>query len=255
MLFKLWTILLVVHQVAADCSDVNNIDSTWSNGENGKFSFIVPKTAKKKWKIEVTFDTDVSDLQVWNGKKVKCKGNTCSFKNKKFNKKQKKGDLLELGYQIGFDSLPAPEVTSLKFNGIEVCSEGEPTTSTTIAPTKTTTTTITMVSTTTTEGGITGEPSSCESAFEYTNSWDAGANGVLYLEFPEDTDEWEVEVTFSSPITSFETWKGKNIECTGTVCKFINQDYNGEQYAGNELTIDFLIHFSELPDIVGINLN
>jgi len=247
--------LLVVHQVAADCSDVNNIDSTWSNGENGKFSFIVPKTAKKKWKIEVTFDTDVSDLQVWNGKKVKCKGNTCSFKNKKFNKKQKKGDLLELGYQIGFDSLPAPEVTSLKFNGIEVCSEGEPTTSTTIAPTTTTTTTITMASTTTTEGGITGEPGSCESAFEYTNSWDAGANGVLYLEFPEDTDEWEVEVTFSSPITSFETWKGKNIECIGTVCKFINQDYNGEQYAGNELTIDFLIHFSELPDIVGLTLN
>ena len=269
MLFKLWTILLVVHQVAADCN-VNNIDSTWPNGESqsqaGKFSFTVPKTVKK-WKIKVTFDRKVSDLQVWNGQKVKCKKKSCTFKSKKFNKKQKKGDELELGYQLDFKSLPAPEITSLTFNGIELCSEGEPTTSTTIAPTTTTTiaptttttmaptTTTTMASTTTTEGGETGEPGSCESAFEYTNPWDAGANGVLYLEFPEDTDEWEVEVTFSSPITSFETWKGKDIECTGTVCKFINQDYNGEQYAGNELTIDFLIHFSELPDIVGLTLN
>jgi hypothetical protein len=244
MLFKLWTILLVVHQVAADCSGVNKDYSTWHNGGNGKFSFIVPETTNK-WKIEVTFDRDVSDLQVWNGKKVKCKGKTCTFKNKKWNKKQKKGDQLELGYQLGFDSLPAPEVTSLKFNGVELCSEGEPTTTTTIAPT------------TTTEGGETGIPGtgSCESAFEYTNSWNAGANGVLYLEFPEDTNEWEVEVIFSSPFTSFETWKGKNVECTGTVCKFINQDYNGQQYAGNELTIDFLIHFSELPDIVGLTLN
>ena len=140
MLFKLWTILLVVHQVAADCSDVNNIDSTWPNGENGKFSFIIPKTAKKKWKIEVTFDSDVSDLQVWNGKKVKCKGKVCTFKNKKWNKKQNKGDQLDLGYQIGFDSLLAPEVISLKFNGIELCSDKEPTTTTTttIAPNTTT---------------------------------------------------------------------------------------------------------------------
>merc|ERR1712129_640192 len=56
--------------------------------ENFLSSFL--KLQKKKWKIEVTFDSDVSDLQVWNGKKVKCKGKTCTFKNKKFNKKQKK---------------------------------------------------------------------------------------------------------------------------------------------------------------------
>ena len=95
----------------------------------------------------------------------------------------------------------------------------------------------------------------CSDAFEYTNSWNSGATGVLYVEFPEDTSEWEVEVIFSSPFTSFETWKGTNVECTGTVCKFSNQDYNGQQYAGNELTIEFLIFFSELPDIVGLTLN
>ena len=95
----------------------------------------------------------------------------------------------------------------------------------------------------------------CSDAYEYTVSWDAGATGALYVEFPEDTSEWEVEVIFSSPITSFDTWFGTSVECTDTVCKFNNQDYNGQQYAGNELTIEFLIYFSEQPDIVGLTLN
>ena len=130
MLFKVWIILLVVHQVVADCSNVINVNNLWGNREKGKFSFIVPETTKK-WKMKVKFDRNIFDLQVWDGKKVKCKafgkGKACTFKNKKKNKKQNEGDQLNLGYQIVFDSsLPVPEVTSLKFNGIELCSEEEP---------------------------------------------------------------------------------------------------------------------------------
>ena len=130
MLFKLWTFLLVVHQVVADCSNVINVNDLWGNREKGTFSFIVPETTKK-WKMKIKFDRNISDLQVWDGKKVKCKafgkGKACTFKNKKKNKEQNEGDQLNLTYEIVFhSSLPVPEVTSLKFNGIELCSEEEP---------------------------------------------------------------------------------------------------------------------------------
>jgi len=69
MFLRIFTISLVVYQVTADCSDVNFISNTWPNGEQAAFSFEVPETTNG-WKMTVTFDKDVSQLQVYNGKKL-----------------------------------------------------------------------------------------------------------------------------------------------------------------------------------------
>ena len=120
MFLRIFAISLLVYQVTADCSAVNLISNTWQNGESATFFFEVPEDTNG-WEIEVTFDKDVSNLQVYNAKKAKCKGNVCTFKNRKWNKAQDKGDVLSLGYQTTFDSAPAPAVTSLKFNDHELC--------------------------------------------------------------------------------------------------------------------------------------
>ena len=70
-----------------------------------------------------------------------------------------------------------------------------------------------------------------------------------------DVETWKVTLTFSSPVTNPQIWDGLNFECTGNVCTFENQGYNGVQSAGTELKIDFVMNFASEPDLVGLTVN
>ena len=73
-------------------------------------------------------------------------------------KRQNAGSTLNLGYGIGFVSLPAPQVTALSFNGHSICGGAAPPppppVTTTVAPVTTTTPTTTVAPVTTTSGMI-----------------------------------------------------------------------------------------------------
>ena len=70
-----------------------------------------------------------------------------------------------------------------------------------------------------------------------------------------DVETWKVTLTFSSPVSNPQIWDGLNFECTGNVCTFENQGYNGVQSAGTELKIDFVMNFASEPDLVGLTVN
>lgn len=92
------TLSLCLTYVSSECNQITN---AWNKGANGEFSIEVPEDTKG-WEVTVTFDRPVKKLRVWNGRKVKCDGNVCTFKNKGWNKKQNAGTILKLGYQVKF---------------------------------------------------------------------------------------------------------------------------------------------------------
>jgi len=82
-----------------------------------------------------------------------------------------------------------------------------------------------------------------------------GKSGTLTVEFSEDVTSWTIELTFDADITDFQVWVGTNIACSGSTCTFDNQDYNGEQSAGNTLDIAFLYSFvSSTAVISGVSI-
>ena len=123
-----------------DCSETNNISSSWSTGASGVLNFKVPETTSG-WTITVTFDKNVTGLHVWNGENEICIGKACTFKNKSWNKNQYKDYTLNLGYGISYLSSPVPQVVELSFNSHNICGDS-------VASTTTTTTTTTPATTT-----------------------------------------------------------------------------------------------------------
>ena len=81
----------------------------------GDFKFKVPFKTTFGWTITVTFDKDVTSLNVYDGHNEACNGKVCTFKDKGHNKKQRKDKNLELTYRVSYSSSPAPKVVGLCF--------------------------------------------------------------------------------------------------------------------------------------------
>ena len=95
----------------------NIVEHTWNQGQNNKLRIEAPAKTFK-WKVEIEYDTAPTRLDAYQGKGEKCKKatNKCEFKNERWNKRLKAGDLLEVGYQIQFpQGSSTPEIVSLKF--------------------------------------------------------------------------------------------------------------------------------------------
>ena len=84
----------------------------------------LPETTKSGWKVEITFDTNVTTLTGNPGviDQEDCNENLCSFKNVNANKNLEKDEKLPLGYKIKYSGSKAPKVTRFKFNGKNICS-------------------------------------------------------------------------------------------------------------------------------------
>ena len=88
-----------------------------------------------------------------------------------------------------------------------------------------------------------------------TSTWATGATGSLHITFPKTVSSWKIEIIFSSPVTSFTVWDGKNEQCLGNVCSFENLGWNAQQSAGNKAKIDFLIVFASLSHVEKVMLD
>ena len=100
-----------------DCEpNIVTTGNTWTQGQDGNLQIAIPEELLK-WRVEIMYDKAATGIQAWQGKREKCftKLKKCRFQSEKYNRKQKAGDVLNLGYQIQFDddSVP-PKVTSVK---------------------------------------------------------------------------------------------------------------------------------------------
>ena len=100
-----------------------------------------------------------------------------------------------------------------------------------------------------------GGSGSCESTVTIKSTWSTGASGLLHVTFPKTVSSWKIEITFSSPVTSFTVWDGSNSQISGNVCSFENLGWNGPQTAGNKAKIDFMIGFASLPNVEKVTLD
>ena len=87
----------------------------------GNVKITVP-TATSNWKVTLTFDKDVKDIIVQNGKNENCNGKVCTFENKQ-EESLNEGDTLELVHRVGFFSEVA-QVIDVDFNGEAICEIG-----------------------------------------------------------------------------------------------------------------------------------
>merc|ERR1711996_213811 len=123
------------------------------------------------------------------------------------------GDILELPYQIQFDEDPeAPKVTSVVFKYCEAepCDEESMqeypvTDECTEAPEPTT------------EAPV-EESEEVECGVIESHSWNTGATGKVRIPVPEDTEEWEVTLTFSGPVNALDAHQGIDEACEGNIC-------------------------------------
>merc|ERR1712241_716351 len=176
----------------------------------------------------------------------------CIFGSENHNEELTAGDVLELPYQIQFDEDPeAPKVTSVVFKYCEAepCDEESMqeypvTNECTEAPEPT------------------EAPASVEEEEEYgvieSHSWNTGATGKVRIPVPEDTEDWEVTLTFSGAIDSLDAHQGLDEACEGEVCSFANESWNGVLTAGNMLELTYQATFEETedhPELVSIAFN
>merc|ERR1712038_564254 len=91
-----------------------------------------------------------------------------------------------------------------------------------------------------------------------SHSWNTGATGKVRIPVPEDTEDWEVTLTFSGPITGLDAHQGVDEACEGEVCTFTNESWNGELTAGNMLELTYQATFDETtehPELLSVALN
>merc|ERR1712136_239715 len=91
-----------------------------------------------------------------------------------------------------------------------------------------------------------------------SHAWNTGATGKVRIPVAEDTEKWEVTLTFSGAIDSLDAHQGLDEACEGEVCTFTNESWNGVLTAGNMLELTYQATFEETedhPELVSIAFN
>merc|ERR1712018_951585 len=244
---------------------------TWLQGQQGSLEITVPADTIK-WVVEMSFDKAPNHIHAHQGRDEGCdeEENVCTFGSENHNEELKAGDVLELPYQIQFDEDPeAPKVTSVvfKYCDAEPCDdesmqEYPVTDECTEAPEPTTEAPVEESEEESEEQEVESEEEE-ESEEEdcgviESHSWNTGATGKVRIPVPEDTEEWEVTLTFSGAIDSLDAHQGLDEACEGEVCTFTNESWNGVLTAGNMLELTYQATFEETedhPELVSVAFN
>jgi len=238
---------------------------TWPQGQQGNVQVTVPADTKK-WRIALTFDTPPNRIHAAQGKNERCspRKKMCFFNSEKYNMKATAGEVLDIPYEILFDeSSEAPKVTEVKFMYCDArpCGKwNEPdetikevivATECTEAPT---TEPPTEATTEETEEEDNEEEGSGETSVEEeeqcgvveSHAWNTGATGKLRIPLSENTELWEVTITFDKPIDSLEAYQGVDEMCDGETCTFTNESWNGELQSGNVVELTYQATFEDM---------
>merc|ERR1712224_1157188 len=254
LIFIMKLFLCIALLAVAAGADKCEFGHTWLQGQQGSLEITVPADTIK-WVVEMTFDKAPKHIHAHQGRDEGCdeEESVCRFGSENHNEQLTAGDVLELPYQIQFDEDPeAPKVTGIvfKYCDAEPCDEEsmqeypvadecteapEPTTE---APAE--------------------ESEEEECGVIESHSWNTGATGKVRFPVPEDTEDWEVTLTFSGPIDSLDAHQGLDEACEGAVCTFTNESWNGVLAAGNMLELTYQATFEETdehPELVSVAFN
>merc|ERR1712126_587076 len=239
---------------------------TWLQGQQGSLEVTVPADTIK-WVVEMTFDKAPNHIHAHQGRDEGCdeEEGVCRFGSENHNEELKAGDVLELPYQIQFDEDPeAPKVASVvfKYCDAEPCDEESMqeypvTNECTEAPEPTTEAPV-EESEEESEEEEEEESEEEDCGVIESHSWNTGATGKVRIPVPEDTEEWEVTLTFSGVIDSLDAHQGLDEACEGEVCTFTNETWNGVLASGNMLELTYQATFEETedhPELVSIAFN
>merc|ERR1712018_1017455 len=204
-------------------ADKCEFSHTWLQGQQGSLEVTVPADTIK-WVVEMTFDKAPKHIHAHQGRDEGCdeEEKVCRFGSENHNDELKAGDVLELSYQIQFDEDPeAPKVTSVvfKYCDAEPCDEESMqeypvTDECTEAPEPTTEAPLEESEEEVESEEEESEENSEEESEEEecgvieSHSWSTGATGKVRIPVPEDTEEWEVALTFSGAIDSLDAHQG-----------------------------------------------
>merc|ERR1712241_274954 len=259
---------------AAAVADKCEFGHTWLQGQQGSLEITVPANSVK-WTVEMAFDKPPRHIHAHQGRDEGCdeEESVCIFGSENHNEELMAGDILELPYQIQFDEDPeAPKVTSVVFKYCEAepCDEESMqeypvTNECTEAPEPTEApASVEEEDEESVEDEDEEEESEEESEEEEecgvieSHSWNTGATGKVRIPVPEDTEDWEVTLTFSGPIDSLDAHQGVDEACDGAVCTFTNESWNGALTAGNMLELTYQATFEETeehPELLSVALN
>merc|ERR1712126_433515 len=275
LIFIMKLFICIALLAVAAGADKCEFGHTWLQGQQGSLEITVPADTTK-WVIEMTFDKAPNHIHAHQGRDEGCdeKENVCTFGSENHNEELKAGDVLELPYQIQFDEDPeAPKVTSVvfKYCDSEPCDEESMqeypvTDECTEAPEPTTEAPVEESEEESEEEEVESEEEEEEESESEeedcgvieSHSWNTGATGKVRIPVPEDTEEWEVTLTFSGAIDSLDAHQGLDEACEGEVCTFTNESWNGDLTAGNMLELTYQATFEETedhPELVSIAFN
>merc|ERR1712226_948190 len=217
---------------------------TWPQGQQGNVQVTVPADTKK-WRIALTFDTPVNRIHAAQGKNERCNPgkNMCFFNSEKYNMKATSGEVLDIPYEILYcDARPCgkwnePDETIKEVIVATECTEAPTTEPPTEAPTEEPE-----------EGETTETPIEEEEpcGIVESHAWNTGATGKLRIPLPENTELWEVTITFDKPVDSLEAYQGVDEMCDGETCTFTNESWNGELQVGNVLELTYQAAFEDM---------
>merc|ERR1712212_18203 len=264
LIFVMKLFLCIALLAVAARADKCEFGHTWLQGQQGSLEITVPADTVK-WVVEMTFDKAPNHIHAHQGRDEGCdeEESVCTFGSENHNEELSAGDVLELPYQIQFDEDPeAPKVTSVvfKYCDAEPCDEESMqeypvTNECTEAPEPTTEAPV-EESEEESEEEVESEEEEC--GVIESHSWNTGATGKVRIPVPEDTEEWEVTLTFSDAIESLDAHQGLDEACEGEVCTFTNESWNGVLTAGNMLELTYQATFEETedhPELVSIAFN
>merc|ERR1711872_608621 len=264
LLFIMKLFICIALLAVAAGADKCEFGHTWLQGQQGSLEVTVPADTIK-WVVEMTFDKAPKHIHAHQGRDEGCDEEEaeCTFGSENHNEELKAGDVLELPYQIQFDEDPeAPKVTSVvfKYCDAEPCDEESMqeypvTNECTEAPEPTTEA---PAEESEEESEEDDEEEEEECGIIESHSWNTGATGKVRIPVPEDTEEWEVTLTFSGAIESLDAHQGLDEACEGEICTFTNESWNGVLTAGNMLELTYQATFEETedhPELVSIAFN
>merc|ERR1712154_515242 len=267
-LFAMKIFICITLFAAAAVADKCEFGHTWLQGQQGSLEITVPANTVK-WTVEMAFDKPPKHIHAHQGRDEGCdeEESVCIFGSENHNEELTAGDVLELPYQIQFDEDPeAPKVTSVVFKYCEAepCDEESMqeypvTNECTEAPKPTEApASVEEEDEESEEDESEEEESEEESGVIESHSWNTGATGKVRIPVPEDTEEWEVTLTFSGAIDSLDAHQGLDEACEGAVCTLTNESWNGVLAAGNMLELTYQATFEETeehPELVSVAFN
>ncbi|KAI9555833.1 endoglucase-1 [Daphnia sinensis] len=243
--------ILSSHQVfGGPCDNAVSISTSWPGGYTA--TLIIPiTTTVSSWSVDVTFTAAISTLEVWNAVSTTADKKTFRLNNMSYNGAQNAGtNFNTAGFNVWYPSSNAfPAITSVLFNGVNVCSVTAPNTAapTTAAPVTTVVpTTVTVSAAPTTVNTVppstaapttvapvtTSAPGSCSSVASVSSAWPGGLTATLIIPVSISVTSWNIDVTFSAIISGLQVWNAQMSSTNNIQFRLTNMNYNGVQNAG-----------------------